>query len=216
MNEYGEQERQVTWVTGPPVCWKNNEFKSGRKNNDAHVKSLLLQVEFDRLGHEHKESRAAKLMAIILNPARVRVPNFFFLAVIIPGPMRIRVQTRAPLAERKIWFLPVLSDGNAFDAQTQSIRDLKQSLCKRFDVLHEGGWEPSDILLSLEGFELIDETECQILRDGDLVLVELRGGAASGSGGLSFSIALCNTSDANFREETQTFIERQKSASGAL
>jgi len=109
--------------------------------------------------------------------------------------MRIRVQTRAPLAERKIWFLPVLSNGDAFDTQRQTIHDLKQSLCKRFDVLYDGGWEPSDILLSLEEFELIDETECQILRDGDLVLVELRGGAASGSGGLPSSVALCKDVD---------------------
>jgi len=81
--------------------------------------------------------------------------------------MRLRIQTYAPLPDLKAWFLPTLNDGQ------DTILDLKDNLCSRVQVLKDGHYRAKDLLLSLEGFELLNDSPIGAVRDGDLLCVKL-------------------------------------------
>jgi hypothetical protein len=77
--------------------------------------------------------------------------------------MRLKLQTNAPLSPLKAWFSlpepPVLS----------TINDLKRHLCTHLPLLTESRIPAKDIMLVLDEFELLDDTDVGVLRDGDLV-----------------------------------------------
>lgn len=76
--------------------------------------------------------------------------------------MRFRVSTRPPLPPVKAWF-SVSDDAN------QDIDQLKHQLCSRIPALHDRHVVPANITLSIDNFELLDETETDIIRENDLV-----------------------------------------------
>ncbi|KAJ3508449.1 hypothetical protein NLJ89_g5749 [Agrocybe chaxingu] len=81
--------------------------------------------------------------------------------------MRFRIQTHAPLPDVKAWFVP--------DVQNvpESIIDLKETLCRRVQSLKDGHYHGKDLVLLLEGFELLNDSPFDAVRDGDLVTVKL-------------------------------------------
>ncbi len=74
--------------------------------------------------------------------------------------MRIRLISHPPLAQLKVWF--------ATNGESGSILDLKRKLIREIDSLH--GVFVGQLLLELDGFELLDSTACvHVLKDNDLV-----------------------------------------------
>ncbi|TFK45465.1 hypothetical protein OE88DRAFT_1211732 [Heliocybe sulcata] len=53
-----------------------------------------------------------------------------------------------------------------------TVRDLKKSLCADIDALHDV--TPDRVTLLLDEFELLDDSPINVLRDGDLLLVQCR------------------------------------------
>ncbi|KAG6334277.1 hypothetical protein ID866_4817 [Astraeus odoratus] len=78
-------------------------------------------------------------------------------------PMRVRVTTKPPLPPIKAWF-PVPSSSDL------TVADFKSHLCKTLPTLH--ACVASLLRLSIDEFELLDECEIGVVRDGDLVCVE--------------------------------------------
>ncbi|KAK2460047.1 hypothetical protein APHAL10511_007924 [Amanita phalloides] len=82
--------------------------------------------------------------------------------------MRLRIQTQQPLPELKAWFVP-----RPISATSNTILDLKRALCHVKLLLHEN-LQSENIRLLLDGFELLDDLTCdEVLRDGDLVFIQL-------------------------------------------
>lgn len=76
--------------------------------------------------------------------------------------MRVRIASHPPLPVLKAWF--GIDDHTA---ATQTILDLKKALSEQLCQL---GRDQSQLLLELEGFELLDESLCyHVLREGDLI-----------------------------------------------
>ncbi|KAH8830951.1 hypothetical protein DL96DRAFT_1787069 [Flagelloscypha sp. PMI_526] len=82
--------------------------------------------------------------------------------------MRIRIQTSPPFPECKCWFIP----------SSQSILGLKTELSTR--LLPLASWKPKELVLSMDGFDIMDDTPFEILRDGDLIVISRKGGVPSG------------------------------------
>ena len=82
-------------------------------------------------------------------------------------PMRLRIQTYNPLPEIKAWFIP--------DVQSvpESVYDLKEALCLRFQALKACKFSSEDLVLLLDDFELLNDTPFSAVRDGDLICVKL-------------------------------------------
>ena len=74
--------------------------------------------------------------------------------------MRIKVESTPPLATFKAWFVV---------SAASSVQDLKESLCSDIPVLHEQEVTANEITLVLDGFELLDSSSIDVVRDGDLV-----------------------------------------------
>lgn len=77
--------------------------------------------------------------------------------------MRIRIQTQAPLPELKAWFVP---------DTLESVFNLKQALCQRVPALRAAQCHPKNLVLMLDGFELLDDSPFDAVRDGDLILIK--------------------------------------------
>ncbi|KAF5322946.1 hypothetical protein D9619_001262 [Psilocybe cf. subviscida] len=77
--------------------------------------------------------------------------------------MRIRIQTQAPLPELKAWFVP---------DTLESIFSLKRALCQRVPALNAAQCHPKNIVLMLDGFELLDDSPFDAVRDGDLIVIK--------------------------------------------
>lgn len=79
--------------------------------------------------------------------------------------MRLKLQTNRPLAPLKAWFpLP-----DSILSTLATINDLKHHLCTHLPVLSSARVDAKDICLVLDEFELLNETDVRVLRDGDLV-----------------------------------------------
>jgi hypothetical protein len=79
--------------------------------------------------------------------------------------MRLKLQTNPPLSPLKAWFpLPESSPPTLL-----TINELKHHLCTHLPVLTKSCVHAKDIVFVLDEFELLDETEVGVLRDGDLI-----------------------------------------------
>lgn len=76
--------------------------------------------------------------------------------------MRFRLTTKPPLPLVKAWY--ALSPTPGLD-----VAALKTELCSRLPALHQHGVSPNQILLSIDEFELLDESELDVLKENDLV-----------------------------------------------
>ncbi|KAH6890064.1 hypothetical protein BKA70DRAFT_1409042 [Coprinopsis sp. MPI-PUGE-AT-0042] len=115
--------------------------------------------------------------------------------------MRLRIQTCPSAAGRlpalRVWFaipeasntfllcspIPGSSSSAPWAPQTTSggartIKDLKRTLCESLPGFKKLKLNPASIVLSMDGFELLDEGELfgGLVRDGDLVVVAYRAG----------------------------------------
>ncbi|KAK0475190.1 hypothetical protein IW261DRAFT_1568104 [Armillaria novae-zelandiae] len=83
---------------------------------------------------------------------------------LLPGYMRLRIQTEPPLPQLKAWF-PLPDDAN--------IHDFKTSLCSTVQILRTAKIKPAELTLELDGFELLDELASSgVVRDTDLILIK--------------------------------------------
>lgn len=74
--------------------------------------------------------------------------------------MRIKVECGPPLSLFKAWFIvPSVS----------TVLDLKESLCAEIPGLQEQGVGAEAIHLVIDGFELLDSSLIDVVRDGDLI-----------------------------------------------
>ncbi|KAI6119922.1 hypothetical protein EDD16DRAFT_1476933 [Pisolithus croceorrhizus] len=84
--------------------------------------------------------------------------------------MRIKVTTGPPLPLLKAWFpVPSPHPEMALTSPEFTIANLKTRLC---NTLPLGRVPPSSLRLSIDGFELLDECDLGVVRDGDLVCIE--------------------------------------------
>ncbi len=73
--------------------------------------------------------------------------------------MRVKVECAPPLPSTKAWFIiPPVS----------TICDLKAALCSELPALH-GQTSADEVTLFLDGFELLDASPMDVVRDGDLI-----------------------------------------------
>ncbi|KAI0057745.1 hypothetical protein BV25DRAFT_1970353 [Artomyces pyxidatus] len=86
--------------------------------------------------------------------------------------MRIRISSSSPLPDIKAWFSLGRDDG------TFSIFALKEKLCATVHALREARVPEHEIALLLDGFELLDESSVDVLREGDLVCIRPRASSA--------------------------------------
>ncbi|KAF8304787.1 hypothetical protein DL93DRAFT_2090101 [Clavulina sp. PMI_390] len=92
--------------------------------------------------------------------------------------MRIRVLSRPPLPTIKAWFAVPDSNNNAgpssllqHELPISTINDLKFALCSKIhDLTNAAG--PAEIKLLLDDFELLDQSPIEVLKDGDLVIIQ--------------------------------------------
>ncbi|KAK0232632.1 hypothetical protein IW262DRAFT_7829 [Armillaria fumosa] len=85
--------------------------------------------------------------------------------------MRLRIRTEPPLPQLKAWF-PLPDDA--------IIYDLKIALCSTVEVLRAAKIKPGELMLELDGFELLDELASSgVVRDTDLIIIKGRQGASS-------------------------------------
>lgn len=75
--------------------------------------------------------------------------------------MRLKLQTTAPLDPLKVW-LPLPAD-------LTTVTSLKHHLATYLPALVSLRVKPRDLTLLLDGFELLDDSEVGVLRDGDLI-----------------------------------------------
>ncbi|TFY63357.1 hypothetical protein EVG20_g6353 [Dentipellis fragilis] len=82
--------------------------------------------------------------------------------------MRVKIQASPPLPEIKAWFsLSNLSPSS-------SVALLKHELCKTLSTLRESGVHGRDLILLLDDFELLGETSIDIIKDGDMICLQMR------------------------------------------
>jgi hypothetical protein len=99
--------------------------------------------------------------------------------------MRIRLVTLPPFPPLKVWYplYPQRHQQLSYPAslageENCTIATLKAQLVKELPVLAEYGVDSWMIILSIDGFELLDASPLSVIQDGDLV--------ACGSCSLSF------------------------------
>ena len=74
--------------------------------------------------------------------------------------MRVKVEGGPPLPPFKAWFVvPSVS----------TVSDLKGALCASLPNLVHAHTSPEGITLHLDGFELLDDSPIDVVRDGDLI-----------------------------------------------
>ncbi|KAL4075559.1 hypothetical protein J3A83DRAFT_4089539 [Scleroderma citrinum] len=77
--------------------------------------------------------------------------------------MRVKVTTSPPLPPLKAWF-PIPSSSTTRES---TIASFKSHLCRSLPILRE--FTSSSLSLSIDGFQLLDDSEIEVVRDGDLV-----------------------------------------------
>jgi hypothetical protein len=75
--------------------------------------------------------------------------------------MRVKISTNAPLPPLKAWF-PLHGTESK-----QTISSFKTLLCASLSVLR--GVSSSSLRLSIDDYELLDNSELTIIKDGDLI-----------------------------------------------
>ncbi|KAF8837101.1 hypothetical protein BDN67DRAFT_1014129 [Paxillus ammoniavirescens] len=89
--------------------------------------------------------------------------------------MRIKIFTNPPLPALRAWFtIPSTSDrdpSSCHDKSRQTVQSLKFLLCSSLPTLC--GVAPSCLRLSIDEFELLDNSELTVVRDGDLVCIDV-------------------------------------------
>lgn len=75
--------------------------------------------------------------------------------------MRLKLQTTAPLEALRVW-LPLPPD-------LTTVTSLKYHLTTCLPTLVSSSVKPRDLTLLLDGFELLNDSEVDVLRDGDLI-----------------------------------------------
>ncbi|KAK1218241.1 hypothetical protein PQX77_014614 [Marasmius sp. AFHP31] len=95
--------------------------------------------------------------------------------------MRLRLESSPPLPHLKAWFSSSQLQCNPgmhssqHKSQPAKILDLKKSICATVKPLIEGGFRAEEIILELDGFELLDDLNVEeLIRDGDLVVLGLK------------------------------------------
>ena len=74
--------------------------------------------------------------------------------------MRVKIECIPPLPSTKAWFIiPPVS----------SISEFKDALCTVLPGLRDAHRPSSSFVLSIDGFELLDTSSIDIMREGDLV-----------------------------------------------
>ncbi|KAL4072414.1 hypothetical protein V8B97DRAFT_1870343, partial [Scleroderma yunnanense] len=73
------------------------------------------------------------------------------------------VTTSLPLPPLKAWF----SIPSSSTTCKSTIASLKSHLCYSLPILHK--FTPSSLSLSVNGFQLLDNSKVEVVRDGDLV-----------------------------------------------
>ena len=92
-------------------------------------------------------------------PLVLRSDNHHTVGVLAAG-MRVKVECGPPLPVVKAWFIvPPVS----------TVSDLKDTLCSELPALSNVQTLANDIALYLDGFELLDATPIDVVRDGDLI-----------------------------------------------
>ena len=81
--------------------------------------------------------------------------------------MRLRIQTFSPLPELKAWFIPEIHDAD------ETVFDLKELLCKGTPQLRANQIHAQNLILLLDGFELLNDSPISAVRDGDLIIVKM-------------------------------------------
>ena len=74
--------------------------------------------------------------------------------------MRVKVECGPPLPAIKAWFaVPAVL----------TVHDLKESVCSGIPALHELGIAADNFTFVVDGFELLDTSAIDVVRDGDLI-----------------------------------------------
>lgn len=82
--------------------------------------------------------------------------------------MRIKVTTSPPLPPLKAWFpIPPTHGSTSSTVCKPTVASFKSHLCSSLPVLR--GFAPASLCLSIDGFQLLDDSELEVVRDGDLV-----------------------------------------------
>ncbi|KAF8432581.1 hypothetical protein L210DRAFT_1058027 [Boletus edulis BED1] len=81
--------------------------------------------------------------------------------------MRVKISANPPLPAVRAWF-PL----HGHTLSTSTISSFKSLLCTSLPDFR--GISPSSLWLSIDGFELLDHSELTVVRDGDLVSVDVR------------------------------------------
>lgn len=87
--------------------------------------------------------------------------------------MRVRLLSRPPLGPIKAWF--AIPDGRAISSSLQdevpveTVRDLKITLRNSIAILREGCPHEANLGLSIDGFELLDGSGLEVIKEGDLI-----------------------------------------------
>lgn len=75
--------------------------------------------------------------------------------------MRVKVECGPPLPSTKAWF---------GIQSLNTISDLKATLCTDLPALRDAAVSSDEIVLFMDGFELLDTSLVDVLRDGDLIM----------------------------------------------
>lgn len=74
---------------------------------------------------------------------------------------RIRLQSSSPLPPLKAWYL--------IPSTVTTIRDLKLALCSQLPMFKDMRIQPAHIMLEIDGFELLEESHIDLVREGDIL-----------------------------------------------
>lgn len=85
--------------------------------------------------------------------------------------MRIRLLSRPPLGFLKAWYsVPDgTSSSNSVSAPIETIYDLKEVLRESLPAIRQGCPHTANLGLSIDGFELLDSSGLDVIKEGDLV-----------------------------------------------
>ncbi|KZT53376.1 hypothetical protein CALCODRAFT_520109 [Calocera cornea HHB12733] len=83
--------------------------------------------------------------------------------------LRIRLTSHPPLPPSRVWYdlAPAL-------LRRDTVRALKDDICRDVPAFAQAGVSAGEVLLDVEGFELLDESAVGILKEGDLLSVKAR------------------------------------------
>ncbi|KAF4574515.1 hypothetical protein EYR36_005857 [Pleurotus pulmonarius] len=83
--------------------------------------------------------------------------------------MRIKIQTNNPLPPLKAWYAT-----NSLEGPNTTISDLKKQICTNVDAIRGATkGKTNQLTFTLDGFELLDVSPLDVLREGDLIVIGL-------------------------------------------